>query len=370
MLKLEVIMDNLHLSTYLAQLGNRADEATGAIVAPIHLSATFAHPGLGESTGYDYTRTANPTRTILEEGLAYLESGSHAVATSSGMAAIELVLQLFDNETTYLASRDLYGGTYRYFAHLEDKGQGQFIYYDNEVDLYDKLSDQIDVLFIESPTNPLMETIDIQAACQAAKEHDIIVVVDNTLMTPIIQRPLEEGADIVVHSATKYLGGHNDILAGAVITNREDLGERLAWLANTTGPTLAAFDSWLMIRSLKTLPLRVKQQEANAKEIVDFLKQHPRIKDVMYAGRGAMISIRLQEQEAIANFLNRLQIFSYAESLGGVESLVTYPTTQTHADIPQELRESYGLTPDLLRFSIGIEAASDLIADLNQALAD
>lgn len=357
-----------HIETILAQLGNKTDPTTGAISAPIHLSATYAHPGLGASTGYDYTRTKNPTRAVLEEGLAELEKGTHAVATSSGMSAIQLAFQLFEPGAKILACRDLYGGSYRYFDELEKHGYLKFVYYNTEEEFDNLINETFDGVFVESPTNPLMEVYDIEAIAKKSKEAGAILIVDNTLLTPLRQRPLELGAQIVVHSGTKFLTGHNDILAGVVVTNEEELGERLLWLSNTTGPTLSPFDSWLFIRSLKTLPLRFNQQEQNAKEIVTFLEKHPKVGKVLYAGEGAMISFYLESESQVGPLLESLNIITYAESLGGVETLMTYPTTQTHADIPKELRESYGLTPNLLRIAVGIEDSRDLIDDLNQAL--
>lgn len=356
------------LQTLLAQLGNRKDKTTGAVSLPIHLSTAYEHPALGQSTGYEYTRTKKPTRTVLEEGLAKLEDGTHAFVTSSGMRAIQMAFQLFPLGSHFLVSRDLYGGTYRYFNDLEKNGSAHFYYYDNEEDFYQKINDKIEAVFIETPTNPLMQEVNIESMCVLAKKYGAKVIVDNTLLTPLRQKPLALGADIVVHSGTKFLTGHNDILAGVVVTNDKTIGEQLLWLSNTTGPTLSAFDCWLFIRSLKTLPLRFNQQEKNAIELVEALKNHDKIKEILFAGKGAMLSIKLEDESKIGPFLSNLNIFTYAESLGGVESLITYPTTQTHADIPKELRESYGLTPNLLRLSIGIEAAEDLIADIEQAL--
>lgn len=359
-----------HINTKLVQLGNRKDPSTGAVVAPIHLATTYAHPGLGQSTGYDYTRTNNPTRDILEEGLAALEGGERAVVTSSGMSAIQLAFQLFKQGSHFLVLRDLYGGSFRYFDHLEAENLAQFTYFETEADFEKLISGDISGVFIETPTNPLMQEVDIQRIADLTHQHGALLLVDNILLTPLRQRPLELGADIVLYSGTKYLTGHNDILAGVVVTNDKGMGEKLGWLSNTTGPTLSAFDCWLFIRSLKTLPIRLDRQEATAQEIVTWLKQQEQVKDVLYAGKGAMISIRLKGEAKVGPFLEKLQVFTYAESLGGVESLITYPTTQTHADIPKELRESYGLTPDLLRLSIGLENSSDLIQDLEVALKE
>lgn len=359
-------MDNF--DTFLAQLGNKSEEETGAISAPIYLSTTYRHPGFGNSTGYDYTRTANPTRDILQEGLAVLEGGDQAIATSSGMSAIQLALQLFPSGSTYLCSRDLYGGSFRYFDVLEQDGQANFIYFDDIEDFEEKLDDSVDVVFIETPTNPLMHVFDIEKICRAAQAVGAKVIVDNTLLTPLRQRPLEVGADVVVHSGTKFLAGHNDIVAGVIVVKGEELAEKLFYLANTTGPALGPFDCWLFLRSLKTLRLRFDRQEENTKQFVEAFEKDERIKEILYAGEGAMVSFRLESVDKVEPFLEKLDLFTFAESLGGVESLVTYPTTQTHADIPEELRESYGLTPDLVRFSIGIEDPQDLIDDVLQAL--
>ncbi|MBL1227795.1 PLP-dependent transferase [Enterococcus sp. BWB1-3] len=355
-------------ATKLAQIGNHTDKQTGAVSTPIYLSTTYAHPELGQSTGFDYTRTANPTRQVLETALAELEQGRYGFATSSGMSAIQLVFELFPCNSHFLVSRDLYGGSYRYFHSLEENGQYQFTYFNSIAELHAAISSDIAAVFIETPTNPLMSELSITEVSELTKANHTLLIVDNTFLTPILQKPLRLGADLVVHSATKFLGGHNDLLAGAVITNSDKLGEKLAFALNTTGAVLSPFDSWLLIRGLKTLSLRIRQQERNAQTLVRFLRQTPLIKEVFYPEKGSMISLKLQNATQIPAFLKALSIFTFAESLGGVESLVTYPSTQTHADIPKELRESYGLTDDLLRLSIGIEAIEDLIQDLKQAL--
>lgn len=357
-----------NIETKLAQLGNRSDKVTGAVVTPIHLSTAYAHPGLGESTGFDYTRTKNPTRSILEAGLCELEEGCCAIATSSGMSAIQLIFELFDLHSEFLVSRDLYGGSFRYFDELERKGQQKFIYFTDESDLEEKITDKTTAVYIETPTNPLMQEVDIEKISEISKRNNALLIVDNTLLTPLRQKPLNLGADIVIHSGTKYLTGHNDILAGVVVTNDEKIGERLAWLSNTTGAVLSPFDSWLFVRSLKTLPLRFIQQESNAKKLAELLEKHPKVKEVLYPDKGAMLSFKLEDATKIDKFLRSLKVATFAESLGGVETLVTYPTTQTHFDIPEELRLSYGLTPDLLRISVGIENIGDLIEDFNSAL--
>lgn len=357
-----------HTATELAQIGNHKDKQTGAVSTPIHLSTTFAHPGLGKSTGYDYTRTKNPTREILEEALAKLEEGSQAIVTSSGMSAIQLVFQLFPAKSEFLVSRDLYGGSYRYFDELARQNGSVFHYFDDYESLAAQLTDQITAIFLETPTNPLMQEVSIADTAKLARRYQACLIVDNTFSTPLRQQPLKEGADIVLHSGTKFLSGHNDLLAGVVVAKTPEIGERLAWLSNTTGPTLSSFDSWLFIRSLKTLKIRFEAQERNAQKIAKVLTTFPQVEKVLYPGIGGMISFYLQDTKQIPAFLSKLRLITFAESLGGVETLITYPTTQTHADIPAELRESYGLTANLLRLSVGIEDPQDLLADLEQAL--
>ncbi|MBO0440459.1 PLP-dependent transferase [Candidatus Enterococcus ikei] len=357
----------IQTDTFLAQIGNHQNPVTGSINTPIYFSTTYEHPTLGESTGYDYTRTKNPTREIVESALATLENGAVGLATSSGMSAVQLVISQFPVGSQIVASRDLYGGSYRYFKELEKQGMYQFIYVDDEAGFEKEITDQTAAVFIETPTNPLMREISIEHIAVFAKKYQAQVIVDNTFYTPLIQRPLDLGADVVVHSATKYLGGHNDLLAGAVIARSKEVGEQLAYSLNTTGAVLSPFDSWLLIRGMKTLSLRMERHEKNAQAVAEYLNNNEQVKEVFYPGRGGMLSFKLKKQASIKEFLRNLSIFTFAESLGGVESLITYPTTQTHADIPEALRESYGLTSDLLRISTGIEASEDLIADLKQA---
>lgn len=358
---------NVETDTFLAQIGNHQQPHTGSINTPIYFSTTYEHPTLGESTGYDYTRTKNPTREVVEDALAQLENGAVGLATSSGMSAVQLVFSQFPVGSQIVASRDLYGGSYRYFKELERQGLFYFHYVDQETDFRTAITEQTTAVFIETPTNPLMREVNIQAIANLTKKYHAQLIVDNTFYTPLLQQPLTLGADIVVHSATKYLGGHNDLLAGAVIAKDPVIGAQLAFNLNTTGAVLSPFDCWLLIRGMKTLGLRMQRHEENAQAIVTFLSQHPKVKEVMYAGRGGMLSFKINHQESIKLFLKQLSLFTFAESLGGVESLITYPTTQTHADIPESERESYGLTPDVLRISTGIEASDDLLADLAQA---
>ena len=358
-----------NINTILAQAGIKSDQATGALITPLHFSTTYQHPEFGQSTGYDYIRTKNPTRVNAEKTLAAIESAKHALVTSSGMSAIVLAFSIFPVGSKVLAVRDLYGGSFRWFNQMEQEGRFFFTYANSEEELIEGLKEEVDILYIETPTNPLMLEFDIQKLATLAHEKRAKVIVDNTFYSPIYQRPIEEGADIVLHSATKYLAGHNDVLAGVVVTDDEVLYEQLFYNLNTTGAVLSPFDSYQLIRGLKTLALRMERSTENAKKVVEFLKGHPAVKEVLYTGKGGMVSFKVRKQEKIPTILNHLQVFTFAESLGGVESLITYPTTQTHADIPAEVRHSYGLTDDLLRLSIGIEDARDLIEDLEQALA-
>lgn len=358
------------LDTKFVQLGNQSDPRTGAVNPPIYLSTAYKHDGLGKSTGYDYTRTKNPTRTILEEGIAELEGGDQGYACSSGMAAIQLVLSLFRSGDELIAPEDLYGGTYRLFDQYEDLYGIRTTYasFETVEEVERLLTDKTKALFLETPTNPLMQQIDIAAFAELAKKHGLYLIVDNTFLTPFYQRPIEDGAHIVIHSATKYIGGHNDVLAGLVVAKGESLCEQLGKNHNAIGATLSPFDSWLVVRGLKTLHVRMRAHDANAKEMVAYLEKEPLIDSVLYAGQGGMVSFRLQKSEWVGPFLENLQLITFAESLGGVESFITYPTTQTHMDIPLEERLRRGIDDRLLRFSVGLEEAGDLIEDLQQAL--
>lgn len=361
-----VEMTGRKIETDLVQLGNQSDPRTGAINPPVYFSTAYRHIGLGETTGYDYTRTKNPTRTILEEGIANLEKGDAGFACSSGMAAIQLVLSLFSSGDEIIAPEDVYGGTYRILNQYAKQYNIRTEYFDfsNIEHVEQQITERTKAIFIETPTNPLMEQIDLVAYATLAKKHQLLLIVDNTFLTPYLQRPIELGADIVIHSATKYIGGHNDVLAGLVVAKGDAICEQLATNHNTIGATLSAFDSWVVIRGLKTLHLRMKQHEANAKEMAAFLSQVPYVTDVLYPGKGGMLSFRLKESRWVDPFLRNLQLITFAESLGGVESFITYPITQTHADVPQELLTKRGVCNRLLRFSVGIEEIEDLIADL------
>ncbi|MBB4826712.1 cystathionine gamma-synthase [Sporosarcina luteola] len=363
-------MKNRCLDTKFVQLGNQSDRKTGAVNPPIYLSTAYKHDGLGQSTGYDYTRTKNPTRSILEEGIAELEGGDQGYACSSGMAAIQLVLSLFRSGDELIAPEDIYGGTYRLFDQYEDLYGIRTTYasFETVEEVEQLITEKTKALFVETPTNPLMQQIEVAAFADLAKKHGLYLIVDNTFLTPFFQRPIEEGADIVIHSATKYIGGHNDVLAGLVVAKGDALCEQIGKNHNAIGATLSPFDSWLVLRGLKTLHVRMRAHDANAKEIVAYLEKNPYIESVLYAGRGGMVSFRLQKSEWVAPFLESLSLITFAESLGGVESFITYPTTQTHMDIPVEERVRRGIDDRLLRFSVGLEDAEDVIQDLEQAL--
>ena len=376
----------MRIETRLARAGLGSDPATGALSTPIHPSATFAHPGLGETTGFDYSRTGNPTRAVLERTLAGLEGGTAGFCFASGMAALTTFFLLFRPGDHLVVSDDLYGGTYRALERVF-RELGLRVSY---ADLTDTavaeaaLTAQTRALLVETPTNPLMKIADIRALADLAAGRDLLLAVDNTFLTPYYQRPLEFGAHLVIHSATKYLGGHNDLLAGAIVTRDPDLAERVGFLQNTTGPVLSPNDAWLLLRSLKTLAVRLERQSASARRIADALRAHPAVRAVYYpgfpdhpghrvmarqsSGFGAMLSFRLASGERVAELLRRLQLVTFAESLGGVESLVTVPSRQTHCDIPPHVRDRMGVTDDLVRLSVGLEAPEDLIEDLAQAL--
>lgn len=363
-------------------------DATGAISEPIYLSATYRHPGYKQSTGFDYGRVANPTRRELEDVLAKLERGKRAWALSSGMAAINMALHLLNPGDHILLSEDLYGGTVRLVNDIYKK-YGITHSYVNTADLKKtaaSIRPETRMIFIETPSNPMMRISDIRALAGLAHENGALLAVDNTFLSPHFQKPLTLGADIVVHSATKYLCGHNDIIAGviAIADDESDYGKNLDLYIKSEGPTLTPIDSWLLLRSIKTLGLRVERQQQNAQLIAKWLKEQPNVTNVYYVGLpehpghelhksqatgfGSMISFKVKTPELATALLGRLKLIAFAESLGGVESLLTFPLAQTHAEMPKELLERTGLDNRLLRFSVGIEDANDLIADLDQAL--
>ncbi|MCM3411899.1 methionine biosynthesis PLP-dependent protein [Metabacillus sp. YM-086] len=357
------------IETKLAQIGNRSENVTGTVNPPIYLSTAYRHAGIGESTGFDYIRTGNPTRLLVEKAIADLEHGDRGFAFSSGMAAIQTIMALFQSGDELIVSSDLYGGTYRLFEREWRKYGLSFQYDDftNPVETEKLINDNTKALFIETPTNPLMQEADIKELVAVAKKHNILVIVDNTFYTPLLQTPILDGADIVIHSATKYLGGHNDVLAGLVVTKGQELSDEFFQHQNAIGAVLSPFDSWLLMRGMKTLSLRMRQHQENAQKVAAFLEEHEAVLDVLYPGKGGMLSFRLQDEAWVNPFLKNLKTITFAESLGGIESFITYPATQTHMDIPEEIRIANGVCNKLLRFSVGVEHAEDIIEDLTQA---
>ena len=367
-----------NIETTLVQLGNRTDPRTGAVATPIILSTAYGRDGLGESTGWDYTRTKNPTRAVLEQGIADLEGGDAGFAMASGMAAIQLVMSLFKAPDEWIISSDVYGGSYRLFDFSHKHHNTVKPVYVNTADLAAieaAITPNTKAIFVETPSNPLMEECDVDAISVIAKKHNLMLIVDNTFLSPVLFRPIEHGADIVIHSATKYLSGHNDVLAGLIVAkdseatkvNGQNLSERLFYFQNCAGAVLSPFDSYLAVRGLKTLALRMERHQVNATELAKFLKEQPEIDSVLYSGKSGMLSFRLQKEEWVPKFLKAIKLITFAESLGGTESFITYPATQTHMDIPEAERIARGITNNLLRFSVGLEHVEDLKADLRQA---
>ncbi len=376
----------MDITTLCIHGAENTTHSTGAVSVPIYQSATFAHLGVGKSTGYDYSRLQNPTREHLEKVVANLEQGIDALAFSTGMAAITALMELFSIGDHIIASGDLYGGTVRLFEHISKKN-GLKVDYTDTSDLAairSLIRPETKAIYIETPTNPMMQVTDIAAVCEIAKNLNLLVIVDNTFLTPYYQLPLVLGADIVIHSGTKYLSGHNDTLAGFLVTNRTDLSEKLRFIFKTTGACLSPFDSWLLIRGIKTLAVRMDRQQENALKLANWLTNQKKIKKVFYIGLpehpnfgvsskqatgfGSMISFEVDEEATAIQLLERLQLILFAESLGGVETLITYPMLQTHADVPLKERLERGINECLLRISVGLENADDLIEDLTQAL--
>ncbi|MDA8121459.1 MAG: PLP-dependent aspartate aminotransferase family protein [Deltaproteobacteria bacterium] len=372
--------------TAAAQAGVGADKAFGAVSAPIYTTAIYRYDAFGKHRGFDYSRSENPTRQAAEKAMAELEGGSRALAFSSGMAAISAVMTLFSQGDHILCSDDLYGGTYRLFEKLLRPCGLTFDYADmgDPVAVAKRIGKKTRGVFIETPTNPLMKIADIREVARIARKRGILSIVDNTFMSPGLQQPLSLGADIVVHSATKFLGGHNDLIGGAAIVSDPALGERLHFAQKAIGAVLSPFDAWLLLRGIKTLAVRVVRAQRNAEALGVFLAAHPFVRKVFYpglpghprrelhfsqaSGPGSVISFELARVAAVPRFLNALKTVILAESLGGVETLITHPSTMTHADIPVEEQAAVGLTPALVRLSVGIENADDLQSDIAQAL--
>lgn len=361
-------------------------EHYGAISYPIYQTATYEHPEAGQSTGYDYSRLQNPTREHLEKMIAGLESGIDAFALSTGMAAITLLMELFRPGDHLIVEADLYGGSIRLFDHVNKKNNYEFTHLNcAEDDIEGAIRDNTKAIYIETPTNPMMNVSDIAAIAEIAKKHGLLLIVDNTFLSPYFQNPLKLGADIVVHSGTKFLGGHNDTLAGFLVTNNEEVRDRLRFLIKTTGAGLAPFDCWLILRGMKTLGIRMERSQENAVRIAEWLKTQSIVQKVYYPGLpehpgyeimkkqargfGSMITFQVDSKEHALQILKQVRMIKFAESLGGVETLITYPTTQTHADVPEEVRLKNGITPCTLRLSTGIEDIEDLLGELSEVFA-
>ena len=368
--------------------GNQSHEkVTGSVNVPVFLTSTFAQKSPGEHSGYEYSRAANPTRQALEDALASIENGARGLAFGSGLAAIDCVLKLLNPGDEIIAVDDLYGGSYSMFTRLFEKYQLKFhfVNLENPENILPLINEKTKLVWLETPTNPLMKLVDIQKVAELIKGKDILLAVDNTFATPYIQTPLDLGADIVMHSATKYLGGHSDVIAGALIAKTPELGEKLHFIQFASGGILGPHDSYLVLRGIKTLALRVQRHSENGQKIAEYLQNHPKVDQVFYPNLasnpqlelakkqmktfGGMISFTFKsgKKEDSIQFLEKLKVFTLAESLGGVESLANHPALMTHASIPAEKRAELGITDDLVRLSCGIEDVEDLIADIEQA---
>lgn len=375
----------MNITTQAVQIGLQWDTRTGAVTVPVYQTATFKHPGLGQSTGYDYTRSGNPTRQALEEGIARLDGGVRGFAYSSGMAAIANLLLLFRKGDHLIVTEDLYGGTYRLFEKIFRQYDLDFTYVDtSDISKVERaIRPETRAMFVESLTNPLLKVADVRGLAALCKDRGMLCIVDNTFLTPYLQRPLELGADITVYSATKYLAGHNDTVAGMVVVKDPELAEKVYFLQNSVGAVLGPQDSWLVIRGMKTLGVRLDRQQENALKIARWLQAHPKVGTVHYPGLaghpgretlreqargfGAMVAFEVVDPSLVEQVLLKTELISFAESLGGVETLITFPEVQTHADILPETRARLGINRLLLRLSVGIEDGDDLIGDLAQA---
>ena len=381
--------NRLGFATRAIHAGQGPDPVTGAIMTPIYATSTYVQESPGHHKGYEYSRTSNPTRRALEDCVASLENGTRGFAFASGLATTGTILEMLDSGSHIIAADDLYGGSYRLFEYVRTRSSNlafSFVDFSDLAAVEAAIKPNTKMIWIETPTNPLLKIIDIEAVSAIAKKHDLISVCDNTFCSPYVQRPLDFGVDMVMHSMTKYLNGHSDVVAGVVVTKRDDLAEQLAYLANAVGSILGPFDSFLVMRALKTLPVRMKAHCESAAEIATWLEAHPKIEKVYYPGLkshpnhdvatkqmhgyGGMVTTVIKGGlDPARKFLERCQIFSLAESLGGVESLVEHPAIMTHASIPADIRASLGIDDGLVRLSVGIEDIEDLKADLEQALA-
>ncbi len=377
----------MEFETRAIHMGQEADPTTGATITPIYQTSTFTQEGLGKHKGYDYSRSGNPTRTVLETALASLENGKHGLCFASGLAATSTVLCLLKSGDEVVTGNDLYGGTVRLFNKVFSNFGIKFTYVDgtDPKNFEKEITGKTKLIWLETPTNPLLRLSDIKAISQIAKSKNVMMAVDNTFASPYFQKPLDLGADIVVHSTTKYINGHSDVIGGAAITNSEELYKQIKFYQNAVGAVPGAFDSWLVLRGVKTLGIRMRKHEENALKIAAFLEGHKKIKRVNYpglkshpqhelakkqmSGFGGMISFEVHGgKEDAKHIVESTKLFALAESLGGVESLIGHPVTMTHAEVPQEHKDKLGISDNLIRLSIGIEDVNDLIKDLDQAL--
>jgi len=378
----------MKFATKAIHAGQEPDPSTGAIMTPIFQTATYVQEGLGEHKGFEYSRTGNPTRKALEACMAALEGGTYGLAFASGMAAESAILSLLNSSDHIVSCDDLYGGTYRIFERVLRRYsvEASYVPAGGSLDAFEQaIRPNTKLIWLETPTNPLLGIVDIRAIAEMAHRHNLLVVVDNTFASPYFQQPLKLGADIVVHSTTKYINGHSDVIGGAIVLNDEEVYESIKFYQNAAGGVPSPFDSWLTLRGIKTLAVRMRQHEENARSVAKFLAEHPRIEKVYFpglsshpdhelakrqmSGFGGMVSFQYKGTYTdIVQLVRRFKVFALAESLGGVESLVCHPASMTHGSIPKEIRESRGLTDTLLRLSVGIEDIEDVIGDLEQTL--
>ncbi len=377
----------MRFETLAIHTGERPDKAYGAISAPIYQTSTFVFEGVGKTRGYDYSRTANPTRKVLGDTIAELEGGKAGFAFATGMAAEATVMHLLKAGDHVISGDDVYGGTYRLFQDVmcEFGLEVTFLRMNSREAIEKAIKPNTRMLWLETPSNPLLNIVDIEMVVDIARRHNLLTVMDNTFATPFLLRPIEYGVDIVVHSTTKYLNGHCDVVGGAVVTATDEMAEKVQFLLNAMGTCASPFDCWLVLRGIETLPVRMRQHEKNAAVVANYLKEHPAVERVFYpgldshpghdiakkqmSGFGGMVSFELKEGiEAVNRFLGKTQIFALAESLGGVASLAEHPATMSHASMPKDYRDSIGVTDELVRLSVGLENIDDLIDDLSQAL--
>ena len=375
------------IATTAVRSGINTDKHHGAVVAPIYLSSTYSLKGFNDKRQFDYSRTGNPTRAIFADTIAKLEHGKVGIVTSTGMSALHLICQLLSPDDLVIIPHDCYGGSFRLFTHLAKRGQFKLIVVDqnDEKALGKALAKRPKLVLVETPSNPLLRVVDIDKIATASHKVGALVAVDNTFLSPVLQQPLLLGADIVFHSTTKYINGHSDVVGGVLVTKEQELGEQLAWWANCIGITGSAFDSFLAVRGLKTLPVRMKQHQINANAVADYLQKHPAIENIYYLGLsshpghelakrqqsdfGAMISFEIKGGvDAVKALFDNLELFTLAQSLGGVESLISHPSTMTHAGMEIAAQLEAGITPSLIRISVGIEDIDDILADLNHGL--